>query len=93
MQKTQILSKYFWDTDVKNIDLKNNSKQVIERILEYGDEKTIHWLFSFYSASEIKKVARKSRRLSNKSANFWKEVLSASQNTSFKKRTLCTKKQ
>jgi hypothetical protein len=42
--------------------------------LELGDEKAIRWLIKKYPASQLKKIAKSSRQLSDKSKNFWKLI-------------------
>jgi len=66
----------FWDTDLKNIDVKKNARYIIERILEYGEPNEVRWLFKTYPKSKIKKVILQKRScLSRKSAAFWADFL------------------
>jgi hypothetical protein len=37
----RFLKKYFWNVDFLKLDRKTHSQFIIERILEYGDEKTV----------------------------------------------------
>jgi hypothetical protein len=69
------LKPFFWDTDLSKIDLKENSRYVIQRILEFGDEASVQWLFSHYSHEEIKRVLKGSKKISKKSRNFWTIIL------------------
>lgn len=64
-------ARYFWDTDLRSIDPFKSKEYVIERILEYGDEKAIKWLFKNYKKEELQGVVKQSRGLSRLSANFW----------------------
>ena len=66
-----ILKPIFWDLDSEKLDLKKNSFQIIDRILEWGDFPQVRWMFKTYSKKEIIEVVKKSRQLSLKSANFW----------------------
>ena len=66
------LKKYFWDCDFKQLDTEKNSRYIIERILTFGNLQDIRWLFNTYSKNEIKKIALNSRRLDNRTRNFWK---------------------
>ncbi|MBI2484187.1 hypothetical protein HYV71_03315 [Candidatus Uhrbacteria bacterium] len=61
----------FWDVDPQTIDPHKNARYVIERMLNFGDMKDIHWLFGYYPKHQIKKVVVSSRSLHKKSANFW----------------------
>jgi hypothetical protein len=69
--KNEILRPIFWDLDVEKLDLKKNSRQIIERILEWGDLPQVHWMWENFSRKEIVEAVRNSRQLSQKSANFW----------------------
>lgn len=68
----QYLKTYFWDTKLNDINLKTHSPFVIERILEWGDKKSIHWLLDTYGPRDIKSTVIKSRNISPKTANFWR---------------------
>lgn len=67
--------KYFWDIDLNTFDPKKYSFFIIERILDYGDEKAVIWLFKHYAIENIRNVADQSRSLTNKSKYFWLKVL------------------
>ena len=76
----RFLKKYFWDVEFSDIDKKGNSRFIIERILEYGDKKTVRWLFKNYSLKEIKGVIYKTRFLSHRSLFFWTIFLNLNKN-------------
>lgn len=65
----------FWDVDPKSIDTKKNAKYVIERILDFGNDKEVKWLYNFYGKTLIKNVVAKSRSLRPKTKNLWKLLL------------------
>ncbi len=65
------LKKYFWDVDFKGLDKKQDSRFIIERILEHGDQKAVKWMQKNYDQQQIKGILKKTRVLSQKSANFW----------------------
>lgn len=69
------LKPFFWDTDLAQINPIRNRRYIIERILEFGDERAVRWLFSCFSDAEIKKVLDSSPRISAKSKEFWRIVL------------------
>lgn len=62
----------FWDTDIKNIHIKQHAKYIIERILEYGDMDAIRWMQGIYPLEIIIEVLKFSRQISDKSRNFWR---------------------
>lgn len=71
----KFLKRYFWDVDFDKLDYNKYPKYVIERILEYGDERSIAWMRHNFSRSNIVDVLTSSRGLTEKSANFWAVVL------------------
>jgi hypothetical protein len=38
------LHRYFWDVDAKRLNIRKYRQFIIERILEFGDEKAIRWV-------------------------------------------------
>lgn len=58
----------FWDTDFESLDYKKHKKYIIERILEFGDEKAYKWMFKTYKDEEIIDVVKKSKNISRKTA-------------------------
>lgn len=77
---TKLLKKIFWETNIDNIDIKKNSNQVIERILELGDAEHVKWLQQNYSQDEVKEVLKNSRNLTRRSANFWADYFQIPKN-------------
>lgn len=65
----------FWDVDPKTIDPKRHARYVIERILDFGNDREVRWLWRTYSRSLIRDVVRRSRVLHEKSRNFWSLML------------------
>ena len=61
----------FWDTNIDEIDLDQHRSFVIERVLEYGTSQDAVWLSQQYPMSGIAEVIQNSRRLSEKSRNYW----------------------
>lgn len=66
----------FWDTDPKRIDLKKNARYVIERILDYGNDREVAWLWHTYSPRVLRKTVVTSRNLSLKSRALWLRLTS-----------------
>ncbi|KKS38261.1 MAG: hypothetical protein A3G49_02365 [Candidatus Sungbacteria bacterium RIFCSPLOWO2_12_FULL_41_11] len=71
MKLPPFLHKYFWDVDFKKLDSKADGQYIIERILEYGDEKAVNWLKKNIERRFIVSVLKNCRSLSPQSANFW----------------------
>lgn len=83
----KFLKKYFWDVDFSKLDKKNYSQFIIERILEYGDERAIKWMRENFKLNQIKNILQRSKNLSRKSANFWRFIFSLNKN-----KILCLRK-
>lgn len=62
----------FWDIDPRKIDLKKNARYVIERIMDFGNDKEVRWMWNAYSRRLIESVAHKSRGLHPQSRALWK---------------------
>ena len=81
------LKKYFWDVDFPKLQKTSYPQFIIERILEYGDEKAAKWLRSNFDSREIKEVLYVSKNISRKSANFWQLIFNIDRD-----KILCLKK-
>ncbi len=65
----------FWDTNPKKIDAKKNAQYIIERVLDFGNDKEVRWLYHFYDKSLLKKVVAQSRSLRPRTKNLWISLL------------------
>ena len=68
------LKRYFWDVRFDRLDPKRSSRLVIERVLEYGDPRAVRWMQTSYDARLIRRVLKRSRGLTSRSANFWSKM-------------------
>lgn len=73
------LSKYFWDVDFKTLGA-NDTFFMIERILEYGDERAMKWILDNFSKMQIKQVLSKRKSFSKRSANYWSLIFGLPRN-------------
>ena len=69
------LKKYFWEVDFEKMDPEKHRVYVLRRIMNYGDEKAISWMWKNFTESEIRNILLKYRDLSLKSANFWAVIV------------------
>ena len=67
----KFLEKYFWDAEFKNVDREIYPRDVLIRLLEYGDEKVIGWTKRNFTKHQIEDVLFHCRGVSPRSANFW----------------------
>lgn len=65
----------FWDTNPDKIDLQKNAQYVIERVLDFGRDAEVRWLWKTYDKSLIKKVVTQSRSLMPEAKKLWTLIL------------------
>jgi len=83
----KFLKKYFWDVEFNKIELKKHRVYILRRILEFGDEKAVAWMWKNFKKTEIKYILSHFRGYSQKSANYWALLLNMD-----RKEVLCLKK-
>ncbi|HEY4510524.1 MAG TPA: hypothetical protein VJJ73_01675 [Candidatus Paceibacterota bacterium] len=67
----------FWDVNPENIDARKNAQYIIERVLDFGNDEEVRWLYHFYDKSLLKNVVIKSRSLMPETKNLWTLLLEA----------------
>lgn len=66
----------FWDIDLDILNPKEHVSYIIERVLDFGDEEDVCWLFSTYPKEVIKETLEHSRStIHAKSKALWNLVL------------------
>ena len=80
------LQSFFWDVEFSKIDPKENRVYILKRILEFGDEQAVSWMWENFNKQEIKDVLLHGRGFTKKSANFWALILDVP-----KEKILCLK--
>ena len=76
---TELVRKYpnvYWDIPSENLQGEQHAAFVIERMLEKGTLKGVQDLLILFSRRRIAAVVANSKRLSRRTALFWKNVLS-----------------
>ncbi len=71
----KLLNTSLWDVDTSKLDIQEHKGYIIERILEFGDVPEINWMFSTYKKQDIVEILKKSKRISEKSGNFFYKIL------------------
>jgi len=87
MKKISLNKTLFWDVDYGELGYQKNTSFIIERVLNYGNEKDYQEIKKVYGLSKIKKIAREINYINKKNINFWSIIFNIPLN-SFK----CTKK-
>ncbi|MFH1392079.1 MAG: hypothetical protein ABIG90_00125 [bacterium] len=62
-----------WSYDISKLDLQKDKKMIIAQVLNYGDFKSIKWLYNIYPEKTIKEVIKNPKRgfWFEKVLNFW----------------------
>ena len=68
-------SSLFWDVDPAQVENERHATFIIERTLERGGIQAIRDLFLFYGKARVVAVICASRRITRKTALFWKSYL------------------
>ena len=66
------LKRCFWDSPFQRLDPRESGAFVIERVLEYGDLRAVRWMQARFKAEAIRRVVKRARGLSARSANCWR---------------------
>lgn len=61
----------FWDVNPKTIDPKRHAKYIIERVLDFGNDSEVRWLWNTYSHAFIRRVVETSRVLHAQTRSLW----------------------
>ena len=67
----------FWDVDPKTIDPKKHARYIVERVLEFGKDNEVRWLWTHYSRQFIRDVLEKSRVIRPRTQVLWKALTRA----------------
>lgn len=65
------IASYLWDVKTDDLVPQKHADFIIERVLEYGDEKSLIWLKKKFSREKIISILTKSKRISPKTGNFY----------------------
>lgn len=66
----------FWDADPKRLDTEKNVRYIIERVLDFGNDEEIRWLFQRYPRVLLQDALSRPRGgLHEKSKALWSLVL------------------
>ena len=65
----------FWDVDPATIDLEKNARYVIERVLDYGNDEEVRWMWDMYPREQIREVVTHSRALQPQTRALWSELI------------------
>ena len=66
----------FWDVDPATIDPEKHARYIIERVLDFGNDQEVRWMWRYYDHSLIKETLLKSRSLLPQTRTFWNLLIS-----------------
>ncbi len=64
----------FWDVDPKTVDPEKHARYIIERILEFGTDEEVRWMWNTYPHSLISDVLSKSRVVRPLTKPLWQAL-------------------
>lgn len=64
-------STLFWDVDPSTIDPKKNAVYIIERILDFGNDDEVRWMWHYYDHNMVRNVVLTSRTLHAQTRALW----------------------
>lgn len=67
----------FWDVDPKTIDSHKHARYIIERILDFGTDAEVRWVWKYYDKKTLRDVVKKSRVLHPQTRIFWQALTSS----------------
>ncbi|TSD01929.1 MAG: hypothetical protein Athens071425_244 [Parcubacteria group bacterium Athens0714_25] len=65
----------FWDVNPEKIDIDKNARYVIERVLDFGNDREVRWVAQYYDKSFLKKIIMESRSLHPRTKALWTLML------------------
>lgn len=65
----------FWDVDPATLDKEKHAHYIIERILDYGTDEEVRWMYHSYAQDLIRDVVEHSRVLRPETRPLWRELL------------------
>jgi hypothetical protein len=67
------LASLFWDCNLDTLDLERHSEQILERVLQDGDLRSVRWALKVYGEETVRRfvVEHGQRRLDPKILSFW----------------------
>lgn len=65
----------FWDVDPKKINPKKHARYIIERVLDFGNDSEVKWMWQSYPRPLLKNVVSHSRVLRPETKKLWSLIL------------------
>jgi len=65
----------FWDTNPDKVDIQKNAQYIIERVLDFGRDTEVKWLYETYDKSLLRNTILNSRSLMPETKKLWTLIL------------------
>jgi len=65
----------FWDVDPKTIDPQKHAKYIIERVLDFGYDSEIKWMWNYYPKELISDTVKNSRAIFSSTKGLWSQLI------------------
>ena len=62
----------FWDVDPKTIIPKKHARYIIERIMDFGNDAEVRWMWKEYPKPLLADISKKSRVLRPETKSLWR---------------------
>lgn len=71
----EFLRPLFWDVNFDRLRIPGHERYIIERILEFGDDAAVRWMWRTFGLEAIAETVRRSRAISPNTASLWALIL------------------
>lgn len=61
----------FWDVDPKTIDPKKHAKYIIRRVMSFGNDSEVQWMWARYPKQLLRKVVLHGRGVDKRAQALW----------------------
>jgi len=65
----------FWDVDPLTLDQEKHARYIIERVLDFGTDEEVRWMYNAYPHTLILEVVEGSRVLRPETRPLWRQIL------------------
>ncbi len=65
----------FWDVDPETLDPDKHAEYIIERVLDFGTDGEVKWMWNYYPKELIANVVRNSRAIFPFTRSLWNQLI------------------
>jgi len=75
--KSAFRQSLFWDIDPATLNERRHARYIIERILDFGTDEEVRWMYGAYPHTLIRDIVEHSRVLRPETRPLWRQLLAA----------------